>query len=479
MNVDEREREKKQRDLEVEIVDLPEEKDDTPRKRVTRPFSRFSTSIQADTVTRQRRIQLAVTASIVAIVAILILASSLPVRTLAVRLFSGPRSLPTAAIAPGSDLFYINGAPAWGRAYLDGHVITHLPKISIDAPLRIGRGQHVMLWQAAPFQEQRCIVSVPPDYSNDTCHYNDSVHLPSGRGSAWLLSFPASLLIVPNQPRQALLQAVQKTLDDRGSTEIVRAGELYNSPSQQGIYTTAGPPLRGMFIQAGQPLRATLHFQLDTSPLSPTSAPCIIDGQNNGLGCTVWGEDCFSFCTDPTASNDVHSFANEWDVLGVVLPVWDYTTLDGKSVAQNQPDAFAGAEGYETLLPLHIFWSGSAWQVTLPLDRANTLPFGNPFCMSAETEVQIDSTLNGAQLKNFLVSWKFISGTNPAAGCVAVATPNLSGLLITPPPSYHVAAICLQRFGELLAANDVAHRLWPTMPVADAYEQQLAQKLAG
>ncbi len=29
----------------------------------------------------------------------------------------------------------------------------------------------------------------------------------------------------------------------------------------------------------------------------------------------------------------------------------------------------------------------------------------------------------------------------------------------------------------LLAANDVAHRLWPTMPVADAYEQHLALQL--
>ena len=477
MNVDEREREKKRRDLEVEIVDLPDEKDDedTPRKRATRPFSHFSSSIQPNSVARQRRFQLAVTASMLAIVIIVILSSSLPVRTLAVRLFSAPTPVPTAPIALGSDLFYIDGAPAWGRAYLDGHLIAHLPRVAIDAPLRIARGQHVMQWRADPFQEQRCLVSVPPDYSNDTCHYNDSVSLPAG-GTAWLLSFPASLLILTDQSRQVLLQAVQTALDTQSSTEIVRTGELYNAPSQQGGPTQAGPPLNGTFIPAQQPLRATLHFQLDTSPISPTSAPCIIDGQNNGLGCTVWGEDCYSFCADPTAMS---SSVKGWDVLGVVLPVWDYTTLGGKSVAQNQPDAFAGAEGYESLLPLHIVWNGNGWQVTIPLEHANTLPFGNPFCTAAETEVQIDSTLNGAQLKNFLVSWKYISGATPAAGCVAVATPNLSGLLITPPPSYHVAALCLQRFGVLLAANDVAHRLWPTMPVADAYEQQLAQRMAG
>lgn len=463
MNVDEQKKEQKQRGLEVEIVDLPDE-DDTFRKKSARPFPSFSSAIQANSVTRQRRLQLALTISILAIVIIVILSSSVPVRTLAVRLFSAPTPVPTTPLAPGSDLFYINGAPTWGRVYLDGHLIAHLPRVAVDAPLRIARGQHVMLWRADPFQEQRCIVTVPPDYSVDTCHYNDSVHLPVG-GSAWLLSFPASLLILPDSSRLALLQTVQKALDAHNSTEIVRTGELYNTSSP-----------RGTFITAQQPLRATLHYQLDTNPISPTSAPCTINGQNNGLGCVVWGQDCYSFCADPTVTN---SSVNAWDVVGVILPVWDYTTLGGKSVAQNQPDAFAGAEGYESLLPLHIVWNGRAWRVTIPLDHANTLPFGNPLCAAAETEVQIDSSLSAAELKNFVVSWKYISGPTPATGCVAVATPNLSGLLITPPPSYHVAAYCLQRFGVLLAANDVAHRLWPTMPVADAYEQQLARKLVG
>jgi len=466
MNVDEQKKEPKQRDLEVEIVDLPDE-DDTSKKKSARPFPSFSSSIQANSVTRQRRLQLTVTVSILAIVIIVILSSSIPVRTLAVRLFSGPTPVPTAPLTPGSDLFYINGAPTWGRAYLDGHLIAHLPRVAVDAPLRIARGQHVMQWRADPFQEQRCIVSVPPDYSVDTCHYNDSVNLPSGV-TAWLLSFTASLLILPDQSRQSLLQAVQTALDTQRSTEIVRTGELYNASSQ-----------RGTFITAQQPLRATLHFQLDTNPLSPTSAPCTIDGQNNGFECAVWGQDCRSFCADPTGGSDANSSMKAWDVLGIILPVWDYTTLDGKSVAQNQPDAFAGAEGYETLLPLHIVWNGSAWQVTIPLDSANTLPFGNPFCVSAKTEIELDSSLYAAQLKNVTVQWKYTSSAIPAAGCVAVATPNLSGLLITPSPSYHVAAYCLQRFGVLLAANDVAHQLWPMMPMADAYEQHLAQQLGG
>jgi hypothetical protein len=35
----------------------------------------------------------------------------------------------------------------------------------------------------------------------------------------------------------------------------------------------------------------------------------------------------------------------------------------------------------------------------------------------------------------------------------------------------------LFRFGVVLAANTVAHQLWPYLPVADAYEQGIAQRL--
>ncbi len=41
-----------------------------------------------------------------------------------------------------------------------------------------------------------------------------------------------------------------------------------------------------------------------------------------------------------------------------------------------------------------------------------------------------------------------------------------------------LVAYCLHRFGVLLAANDLAHRLWPYLPLADANEQHLAQQMA-
>jgi hypothetical protein len=91
MNVDEQ----KKKDLDVEIVDLPDG-DDERKRGPERSFMPFPSSIKLASVARQRRFQLILTASIVAIVVVIILGSSLPVRTLAVRLLAARVPTPTA-----------------------------------------------------------------------------------------------------------------------------------------------------------------------------------------------------------------------------------------------------------------------------------------------------------------------------------------------------------------------------------------------
>src|SRR5579859_2362143 len=143
MNVDEQ----KKKDLDVEIVDLPAG-DDERQRGAERLFVPFPSSIMLTPIARQRRFQLILTASIVAIVVGIILGSSLPVRNLAVRLLAVHVPTPTATLVPDVDLFYIDGAPSWGSAYLDGQRVKHLPKVGVDPPIRIARGQHVLGWKA-------------------------------------------------------------------------------------------------------------------------------------------------------------------------------------------------------------------------------------------------------------------------------------------------------------------------------------------
>jgi hypothetical protein len=49
----------------------------------------------------------------------------------------GRAPTPTATLAPGTDLFYMDGIPSWGQAYLDGHVIARDQSNSADHPLEL------------------------------------------------------------------------------------------------------------------------------------------------------------------------------------------------------------------------------------------------------------------------------------------------------------------------------------------------------
>jgi hypothetical protein len=44
-----------------------------------------------------------------------------------------------------------------------------------------------------------------------------------------------------------------------------------------------------------------------------------------------------------------------------------------------------------------------------------------------------------------------------------------------PAPDTHLVAYCLVRFGVMLAINQVARQQWPFLPLADAFENSLAQ----
>lgn len=452
--MDDTEQQHMQDSSDVEIIDLPRQ-DDSAEGRAA-----FAHDIahRPPFLPRRRRLQIALTVALFVIVLLVVLGSTFPIRNLAARMFTVPTTIPTATLVPGVDLFYINGGPSWGVASLDGKPIKHLPIIGLDPPLQFKRGQHVLQWRAEPFQLQHCIITVPPELDTDSCYFNDSARTPSGV-SAWIITFQVSLNTLAAPLRTALLQASQAALDARQSSEAVRPGELYNRPTQQQIFATAE-----------QELHATLHFKLDTGPAS--KLVCRINGQNNGQGCFMMRQDCRLFCSDPSVSNAPSSAIVEWDVLVPIYAVWDYATLDGRSVAQNQPDDAEGAIDDAFLAPLQIIWNGTQWHVTARLDKASTQAFGNPVCGSAETEVQMDATLQSG------VGWNYVPAAVYAVGCVAIALPlTITGSQNGVTPTSRIAAYCLHRFGVLLAANDNAHHLWPRMPVADAYEQRLAQEL--
>lgn len=88
------------------------------------------------------------------------------------------------------------------------------------------------------------------------------------------------------------------------------------------------------------------------------------------------------------------------------------------------------------------------------------------------------SNINLPGNPNATINWSTGNGANLAAGCLLTATAfppqaNPDTPVPTTPPFAH----CLYRFGVLLALDSEAHTLWPNLPLADAYEQNIAQQI--
>jgi len=423
---------------------------------------------------RRHRLQLVVTAGIVVLALLVILGSTAPVRELVSGVFIRPAPTPVPTLAPGADLFYVEGNPPWGQLSIDGHALAHLPRISHDPPLRLARGRHVLVWKADPFLSSRCTVSVPPSYITDTCGYHQAVQLDSGL-SAYIITFSVSLTSIPTDQRAALIQATRAALDAQQSTAIVQPGELYAlSPNDPKCKYAPGQPL--CYATAKQPLKATLSFQLDANEAS--DEPCI---DPEPPSCTFSYQNCHLFCPGLDSGS---SAAQVWDVFAPVRPLWKVATMDGQVLERDIPDNslwdFATGQTIdESLVPLRITWDSLGWHVTVSHDAsASDAGFFDPACAAAQDEVQFfEPPVDAGQV--IYPQWQYASGSVPAVGCIALGSPQPNpGTTPTPSSSQAAVAYCLHRFGVNLTANALAQRYWPYLPVADAREQLLAQQLA-
>lgn len=454
-------------DFDVKITNLVDLDTDA-----THPSVPSHPSSQLRFFPRHHRLPLAIIVALVILAVLIILTTAAPVRNLMVGVFIQPTPTPTPTLVPGVDLFYVQGDPSWGQLAIDGHVIAHLPIVGTDAPLRLSRGRHVLVWRDDPFVAQTCTVSVPPRYGADTCLLNETVPVNSDL-FAWIIRFSVSLDSLSGDRRTALIQGTQAALEAQQSMDTVRPGELYVLSPQNPACTPARPQPK-CYATAEQPLKAMLSFQLDTNAvlneLCASPEPL----------CTLSHQNCHLFCTGTTS---VSPAGQEWDVFAPVRVVWEFTTLNGRVLEREVPDNSlwdyaTGDVVDEALMPLHITWDGLEWHVTTHID-VHASSFLDPVCVTAQYGIQ--PFLEEANINNtsIPVLWQFAFGTLPAAGCVAVGTLHQSADS-TPLPTHSslMKPSCLHRFGVLLAANEVAQRYWPGLPLADAYEQRLAQQLA-
>src|SRR6185312_4250338 len=170
--------------------------------------------------------------------------------------------------------------------------------------------------------------------------------------------------LLPAGQRAALLTATQAALDKEQHSETVLPGEAYAVPSQISALGNNACRLKNQvvlcFTTAKQTLQATLRFQLDADTSYNGSCADI-------NACSLNEFDCRFFCSVsdsqwPDSPLMIPS-DSAWDAVVPVHFVWQYTTLAGQVLAENEADNFVGGTENEYLVSLRVEWDGTAWHV--------------------------------------------------------------------------------------------------------------------
>ncbi len=413
----------------------------------------------------RNKARLTFTIALFLVIVLLLVAIFSPVRDVVINHYLTAAPSPTATLVAGDDLINISAAPP-GTVTVDGHIISKSTNpydpYFTDKPIRLARGQHKIVWQAPPFLPLSCIISVP-HLSSEACNYESAGGTPNAPATR-LIAFNASLADLPDAQQAALKQAIQAALNTLQSTDTVQPGEQYVYASSSGGTTVK---------TATQPLQATLQFHLDANPSSQISC---VNGYSDT--CSYNGQNCLQFCTPPFFDGyaPVKGAKLTWYAIGLFYPTWTYTTQSGQVVAQNQPDTSNSSVGQDHSINFRAAWDGTQWHV-LPDFSPETMSQvnGPPTCASLANQISA-TTQYSATASGTNVDWGYAISTNEAQGCLAVVVPSPGQQ--TPTNFKQPAAYFLYRFGVLLAANSLAHSEFPNIPMADAYEQGIAQAIA-
>jgi hypothetical protein len=397
---------------------------------------------------RQRLIQAASALTLLTLLVSAILLLPVDNRTALLGAVIPPTPSPTATPAPGYDTFLWEHSVPWGELLIDTHPG---PDVSGSATrrdadglpqgivFRLPPGRHTLTYRALPFPTLTCTLSVPVSRA-DTCPLNRSVdfgflvpYAPSTR----LLDLQATVDRLPTDQRQALLATTQAYFTAQTSSHppgTLAVGDHYLDPT-------------------GQLARATSALQLQPQVRLDASVD------------QYFRETCATLCS--ATGLDQYSSPDGWAVLAPLNLTWQYATAGGTEVASSGPAQPQGVAPY-TMIPLRVGWQDGRWQTPTELfPDAQADPVICPIgTHQLEVAVQASSGANA-------YGWP-AAVTTAEHGCVFAG----SARDVTTGNSVGPIALVLYRAGALVAVNDQAHQIFPTLPVASAHERALGLAVA-
>lgn len=377
-------------------------------------------------VTRRRKVMRGI-AALVAVAAVLLL---LGIPTLNSRRQADMRAHATETASAVTTSLTVTSNLTVGRLALDGK--TQPGRVPQRVVLHQGR--HTITLVAPPFHVDACRISVSSALGGANLRVEAS---PGGPPPCSLAD--ASTLIIPvtgaNLP-EGLQQSARALI---GQTLAQLPARMVAVPRGHAYATRLDAHGQPLSQRATSPLTATISY----TPRD-TSADDAVLAEIAPLPCAS------ALCASTWALNYTHELAQAaWYIEVPVVEQWRFVSDAGQQVGTLQAGANNTVAGALTYDP------SSGWQVGI---AAPGTPFAEPFVPESE----VDPCGAGMSLLTWMLRGKdnvFVAGAqagrDPLQGCVVTVINQSGGF-----------GQFVWRFGALLAADEQAHALFPTLLMA-------------
>lgn len=337
---------------------------------------------------------------------------------------------PIATFVPGANaIYFTNGAP-WGTLTIDGK---RLPNADLTGyGTSVTRGVHHLVYQARYFPTLRCEFSAPRA-STDTCPLDTSdttFQYLLSQGLARAINLGSTGATLRADQRAALTQLANDLLKRESATATIAPGDRYLDD-------------QGQIVTATAPLQFQLALALDSS----------------GAGATIHisgaEPDCYQFCPDPTFDNSPAPAGAGWPTRVTVTSALVITDASGHALTGAQ---YQAGQQLPNVYPVDVGvqLTPAGWKINGLEDLA--IQSVQSAAMDSVYQAEGAGSTGGMGVS-------FTVGTNPLNGCVMDV--DYGG----------ARSRLLWRFGALVAVDQIAHHVFPQLPVANAAEQALVASI--
>lgn len=362
-------------------------------------------------------------------------------------------------VVPFASQIYFDPDIPWTTVLVDSRSVSEGKPGSVQAPLKLSAGRHVISWDAAPFPTKYCILSVPA-VSTDTCPaaFEGIAHVP-GEAPAEVLHLEENSYDLPVGTVDALNATVQAALNAATTGSPVQRGEP--------VYQASSIVSDGTYV-------ATTRMELD---FQGQGSICQVDLLSAIPHCDLVTNQCLPICSLDYGERQSLGLAlpsDQWVAIAAVFMQRDFTSSAGEPGYPQQILSSGLVAFDDRSLLVGLSWHNNTWQAQPYIGRHLLAPsiadpshrvLVDPACAAAEA--YFAEYLSPDELRGYS-QVRFVSGANVSAGCLIQATVATSGESVE----------YFERFGVLLALNNAAHLLHRNMPVASPYVRQLASQLS-